>query len=77
MPSTHLSPSAQPPFGRYLTFPEREDIVIEVAKDTEGSTGERNALRKLSARRDEAKRFPRPGVEFQRDGVEIGLTVNR
>jgi IS30 family transposase len=34
MPPTHLSPSAQPPIGRYLTFPEREDIAIEVAKGT-------------------------------------------
>ena len=42
-----------------------------------GSIGERNTLRKLSARCDEAKRFPRPCVEFQRHGVEIGLTVNR
>jgi len=31
-------------------------------------------VRKLSARCDEAKRFSRPCVEFQRDGVEIGLT---
>jgi transposase len=42
-----------------------------------GSIGERNALRKLSARCDEAKCFSRPCVEFQRHGVEIGLTVNR
>jgi transposase-like protein len=42
-----------------------------------GSTGDRNALRKLSAWSDEAKCFPRPCVEFQRHGVEIGLTVNR
>jgi IS30 family transposase len=34
MPPTHLSPSAKPAVGRYLTFPEREDIVIEVAKGT-------------------------------------------
>jgi transposase-like protein len=50
------------------------DILKKAAVD---STGERNTLRKLSARRDEAKRFPRPCVEFQRHGVEIGLTVNR
>jgi transposase len=42
-----------------------------------GSTGERNTLRKFSAWCDEAKRFPRPCVEFQRHGVEIGLSVNR
>jgi transposase-like protein len=41
-----------------------------------GSTGKRNALRKFSARRDEAKRFPRPRIEFECNGVEIGLTVN-
>jgi len=34
MPPTHLSPSATPAVGRYLTFPEREDIAIEVAKGT-------------------------------------------
>lgn len=34
MPPTHLSPSAPPKIGRYLTFPEREDIAIEVAKGT-------------------------------------------
>jgi len=34
MPPTHLSPSAKPAVGRYLTFPEREDIAIEVAKGT-------------------------------------------
>ncbi len=32
MPATHLSPSAKPPSGRYLTFLEREDIAIELAK---------------------------------------------
>jgi hypothetical protein len=41
-----------------------------------GSTGKRNTLCKLSARGDEAKRFPRPCVEFECNGVEIGLTVN-
>ena len=40
------------------------------------STGGRNTLRKLSDRCDEAKSFPRSCVEFQRNGVEIGLTVN-
>jgi len=34
MPPTHLSPSAEPPTGRYLTFLEREDIAIEVARGT-------------------------------------------
>lgn len=34
MPPTHVSPSAKPTIGRYLTFPEREDIAIEVAKGT-------------------------------------------
>ena len=32
MPPTHVSPSAKPTIGRYLTFPEREDIAIEVAR---------------------------------------------
>ena len=32
MPATHLGPSAKPPSGRYLTFLEREDIAIELAK---------------------------------------------
>ena len=34
MPPTHVSPSAKPTIGRYLTFPEREDIAIEVASGT-------------------------------------------
>ncbi|QPB24846.1 IS30 family transposase (plasmid) [Rhizobium sp. 007] len=34
MPPTHLAPSAKAPGGRYLTFSEREDIAIEVAKGT-------------------------------------------
>ena len=50
------------------------DILKKAAVD---STGGRNTLRKLSDRCDEAKRFPRSCVEFQRNGVEIGLTVNR
>jgi IS30 family transposase len=32
MPPTHVSPSAKPTGGRYLTFSDREDIAIEVAK---------------------------------------------
>ncbi|MDP3781396.1 MAG: IS30 family transposase [Sphingopyxis sp.] len=43
MPPTHLSPSTKPTVGRYLTFPEREDIAIEVAK----GTGIRSIARKL------------------------------
>lgn len=34
MAPTHVSPSASPTTGRYLTFPEREDIAIEVARGT-------------------------------------------
>lgn len=34
MPPTHLAPSATPSIERYLTFPEREDIAIEVGKGT-------------------------------------------
>ena len=32
MPPTHLAPSAKPTSGRYLTFAEREDIAIELAR---------------------------------------------
>ena len=32
MPPTHLAPSATPTSGRYLSFPEREDIAIELAR---------------------------------------------
>ena len=34
MPPTHLSPSAPAPTGRYLSFGEREEIAIELAKGT-------------------------------------------
>jgi IS30 family transposase len=34
MPPTHVSPSAEPPIGRYLAFSEREDIALEVARGT-------------------------------------------
>ena len=34
MPPTHLSPSSRPRCDRYLTFSEREDIAIEIAKGT-------------------------------------------
>lgn len=43
MPPTHLAPSAKPPSGRYLTFSEREDIAIELAK----GNGARAIARKL------------------------------
>ena len=43
MPPTHLAPSANPPKGRYLTFREREDIAIELAR----GTGVRAIARKL------------------------------
>jgi IS30 family transposase len=43
MPPTHLSVSANLPSGRYLTFCEREDIAIELAK----GTGIRAIARKL------------------------------
>jgi IS30 family transposase len=32
MPPTHLAPWAKPPSGRYLSFREREDIALELAK---------------------------------------------
>ena len=43
MPPTHLTPSAKPPSGRYLSFHEREEIAIELAK----GTGIRALARKL------------------------------
>jgi IS30 family transposase len=43
MPPTHLAPSAKPIIGRYLTFPEREEIAIELAK----GSGIRFIARKL------------------------------
>ena len=36
---------------------------------------ERNAVCKLSGWRHEAKRFPRPGVKSERNGIQIGLAV--
>jgi hypothetical protein len=32
MPPTHLAPSTKPPSKRYLSFHEREEIAIELAK---------------------------------------------
>ena len=32
MPPTHMSPRAKPPSGRYLSFGEREDIALEIAR---------------------------------------------
>ena len=43
MPPTHLGPSAPRLIGRYLTFSEREDIAIELAK----GSGIRFIARKL------------------------------
>ena len=43
MPPTHLAPSVGPPSGRYLSFREREDIALELAKET----GIRAIARKL------------------------------
>jgi IS30 family transposase len=43
MPPTHLGPSAKPVVGRYLTFSEREDIAIELAR----GSGIRSIARKL------------------------------
>ena len=50
------------------------DILKKAAMD---SIGERNALDELSTRRLIAKCFPRPGVEFERYGIEVFLAVNR
>lgn len=44
MPPTHLAPWAKPRTGRYLSFREREDIALELAK----GTGIRTIARKLS-----------------------------
>lgn len=43
MPPTHLASSAKPIAGRYLTFAEREDIAVELAK----GSGIRSIARKL------------------------------
>lgn len=43
MPPTHLAPSAKPISGRFLTFEEREDIALELAK----GSGIRVIARKL------------------------------
>jgi IS30 family transposase len=43
MPPTHLAPSAKRLIGRYLTFAEREDIAIELAR----GSGIRSIARKL------------------------------
>ena len=43
MAPTHLAPRAKPPSGRYLSFWEREDIALELAK----GTGVRAIARKL------------------------------
>ena len=48
------------------------DILKKAAVD---SSDERNAVCKLSGWRHEAKCFPRSGVEFERNGIEIGLAV--
>ena len=44
-------------------------------KEAVDSSDERNVVCKLSGWRHEAKRFPRPGVEFERNSIEIGLAV--
>lgn len=44
MPPTHVSPSAKTTIGHDLTFYEREDIAIEVAKDTGINTRPRKTL---------------------------------
>lgn len=44
MPPTHLKQCAKPPSGHYLSFSEREDIALELAK----GTGIRAIARKLS-----------------------------
>ena len=48
------------------------DILKKAAVD---SSDERNAVCKLSGWRHEAKRFPRPGVKSERNGIQIGLAV--
>ena len=75
--SFNLSTSVVPAFAAFRSSAIRgRASELALKSSAVDSTGERNTLRKLSARRDEAKRFPRPCVEFQRHGVEIGLTVN-
>jgi hypothetical protein len=52
--------------------PAPADIAKVTAVD---SSDERNAVCKLSGWRHEAKRFPRPGVKSERNGIQIGLAV--
>lgn len=52
---------------------EERDIL---KKATVGSTGQRNGTFEGSSRRLEAKRFPRPRVEPQRNLIEVILGVD-
>jgi hypothetical protein len=57
------------------------DILIirqrtRMKKDTVGSSGERNAFGELSGWCHEAKGFPWPSVELERDSIEIVLAVS-
>jgi integration host factor subunit beta len=54
----------------------RTGALVSVArKAVVDSSDERNAVCKLSGWRHEAKRFPRPGVKSERNGIQIGLAV--
>jgi transposase-like protein len=55
-----------------LKLKAERDILKKAAVD---SSDERNVVCKLSGWRHEAKRFPRPGVESERNSIEIGLAV--
>ena len=55
-----------------LKLKAERDILKKAAVD---SSDERNGVCKLSGWRHEAKRFPWPGVESERDSIEIGLAV--
>ena len=62
MPPTHLSSSAMPPTGRFLTFAEREDIAIEMAR----GLGIRAIARKLGRSPSTVSR------ELRRNGATRG-----
>ena len=61
--------------GRTGRNPRTGALVSVGRKAVVDSSDERNAVCKLSGWRHEAKRFPRPGVKSERNGIQIGLAV--
>lgn len=58
MPPTHLSPSAKPASGRYLSFAEREDIALLSVQ----GQGVRAIARKLGRAASSTEPRPRSGM---------------